>query len=44
MRRKKYIKPDMEIYEFDAEDVIVTSGDGEETGGDEGDKEYSEDL
>lgn len=24
---KKYVKPEMEITEFDAEDVITTSGD-----------------
>lgn len=26
---KKYVKPEMEITEFDAEDVITTSGDEE---------------
>ena len=30
--KKPYIKPEMEIYEFDTEDVITTSGeDGNQT-------------
>lgn len=31
---KKYISPEMEIIEFEAEDVIVTSGEGIEQGND----------
>lgn len=34
----KYIRPELEIYEFDVEDVIYTSG-GEGGGGGDGDKE-----
>ena len=30
MEKKKYISPEMEITEFDVEDIIVTSGDLEE--------------
>jgi hypothetical protein len=30
---KEFIKPEMEIIKFEAEDIIVTSGDGIEQGG-----------
>lgn len=43
LKKKKYLKAEMEITEFDTEDVITTSG-GEETGGDEGGDDYHEDL
>ena len=32
MDKEKYITPDMEITEFEAEDVITTSGEDDETG------------
>ena len=37
--KKKYVKPDMEITEFDIEDVITTSGEGtgQDGGGNSGD-------
>ena len=44
MKKEKYTETEMEIIWFDVEDVITTSGDGEETGDDIGDKEYHEDL
>ena len=30
MDKKKYITPEMEIVEFESEDIIVTSGEGDE--------------
>ena len=38
--KKMYIKPEMEIYEFDTEDVITTSG--EEINGAEDDEYIKE--
>ncbi len=40
---KKYVKPEMEVTEFDVEDVIITSGPktGEGGGGDDDDGEIS---
>ena len=35
MKKKKYIHPEMEITEFDTEDVITTSGEGIEYEDDE---------
>ncbi len=31
MNKEKYITPDLEIVEFEAEDVITTSGEDDET-------------
>ena len=41
MKKKEYIKPEMEITWFDTEDIIRTSGEEE---GEGQEPEYSEDL
>jgi hypothetical protein len=37
---EKYIRPEMEIIEFEAEDVITTSGLNEGDPGDEGNEDF----